>query len=170
MASNVIPLGAVKPVSYAMERWMRMPRLATQTSSGVVNEGDLFVFSGYAAFGDPEPLVGMGTGTGDDVPPYLPEAWAQYDVIRMRVGPHWLRLHGVCPTVVIGGYSQVSPDETADGISSPKYRQCRLSFGSGRQQDRAGGQRYCPRAEKRSDPNSCVSSNGLGQACYADGQ
>ena len=29
----------------------------------------------------------------------------------MVVGPHWLRIDGVCPMVVVGGHSQVAVDE-----------------------------------------------------------
>jgi hypothetical protein len=93
----------VRPVNIPQERWMRMPGLTS--SAGPL--GDLFVCSGFADFtGGPEALIGTGEVNTDDQ-----AKWVEYDIIEMRVGPRWLRVRGVCPTVVIGGHSQVSPDE-----------------------------------------------------------
>jgi hypothetical protein len=92
----------VVPVNIGPERWMRMPGLASSTGT----LGDLFVFSGYADFtGGPEPLKGEGEQDTEDQ-----ETWIEYNIVKMRVGPHWLRLRGACPVVVIGGHSQLSPD------------------------------------------------------------
>src|SRR5262249_49501294 len=90
----------VKPVGFAVERWMRMP---ATTSLG---PRDLFVFSGYADFtGGPESLQGDG-----DADTAAQETWIEYDIVEMRVGPHWLRVDGISPVVVIGGHSQGAPD------------------------------------------------------------
>ena len=99
---EVLMANSVQPVNIPQERWMRMPGLASATGA----LGDLFVFSGYADFtGGPEPLIGTGEEDTNDQ-----EKWVEYNIVNIRVGPRWLRLRGVCPTVVIGGHSQVSPD------------------------------------------------------------
>ena len=97
----------IEPATFAIERWMRMPRIpVTLPGTTTVGWGDLFVFSGTAGFtGGPEELA--GTGKPDTDPQ---GTWMEYNIVKMRVGPHWSRLHGVCPMVVIGGHSQVSPD------------------------------------------------------------
>jgi hypothetical protein len=94
----------VKPVKFATERWMRMPGVLTGPPTNA--PGDLFVFSGFADFtGGQEPLI--GTGPKDT---HAQETWVEYNIVEMRVGPHWLRVHGICPVVSIGGHSQLSPD------------------------------------------------------------
>lgn len=99
----------VKPVKFATERWMRMPGVPTGPPTSA--PGDLFVFSGFADFtGGPEPLIGVGS-TNDK----FQEAWEEYNIVEMRVGPHWLRVHGICPAVSIGGHSQLMPD-SADAM------------------------------------------------------
>jgi hypothetical protein len=95
----------VKPVAFAPERWMRMPGIGNPGST----LGDLFVFSGYADFtGGPitEALTGLGGVDTEDQ-----EDWIEYNITKVRIGPHWLRVHGISPLVVIGGHSQASPDE-----------------------------------------------------------
>ena len=94
----------VKPVKFSTERWMRMPSVPTgPPTSG----GDLFVFSGFADFtGGNEPLIGVGSTDGA-----FQKSWEEYNIVEMRVGPHWLRVHGICPAVSIGGHSQLFPDE-----------------------------------------------------------
>lgn len=95
----------ITPTAMAKERWMRMPT------------GGLFVFSGWARFGQPgffevEPedydisLVGSGDTDTDEQSDVV-----QYHVTDMYVGPHWLRVQGVCPLVVAGGAWQQAPDE-----------------------------------------------------------
>ena len=109
-------------MSFALERWMRLPGLPTSLPPHA--RRDLFVFSGYADFTSneplptliptgitpdlptvPEPLQGQGQADTDDQ-----EIWVEYDVEQVVVGPHWRAIDGVSPTVVIGGHSQVSPD------------------------------------------------------------
>lgn len=104
------------PVSFAVERWMRLPGLPTTVPTTPVTE--LFVFSGYADFTggseDSSDIDGPieGNGFADSA---LQTQWLEYDVEEIVVGPHWRRIDGVCPTVVIGGHSQLSPD-VADGM------------------------------------------------------
>ena len=99
------------PVSFAVERWMRMPGISTNIPTAT--PGELFVLSGYADFtggsGDSSDINGPleGDGFADTA---AQETWVEYDIEQMVVGPHWRRIEGVCPTVVIGGHSQVSPD------------------------------------------------------------
>jgi hypothetical protein len=101
----------IQPTSFAIERWMRMPLLLnTPPIPGLVATppigGDLVAFSGYADFTGTGPQI---EGTGDvDTDPQ--ETWLEYDA-ELVVGPHWRLLRGVSPIVVIGGHSQVSPDE-----------------------------------------------------------
>jgi hypothetical protein len=111
-----------QPVSFALERWMRLPGLPTSLPSHAKPE--LFAFSGYADFTSNEPLPTLiPTGISPDLPT-IPdplqgqgpadsdeqEIWVEYEIEEMIVGPHWRTIDGVCPTVVIGGHSQVSPD------------------------------------------------------------
>jgi hypothetical protein len=94
----------VKPVKFATERWMRMPGIPTGAPTGT--PADLFAFSGFADFtGGKESLMGIGKADTKGQ-----ETWIEYEIVEMRVGPHWLRVHGICPAVFIGGHSQVSPD------------------------------------------------------------
>jgi hypothetical protein len=103
-----------QPVSFAVERWMRMPGIPVLVPNKPPTlKRELFVFSGYADFtggsGDSSdingPLEGTGYADTDNQ-----EIWVEYDIEQMIVGPHWRAIDGVCPTVVIGGHSQVSPD------------------------------------------------------------
>jgi hypothetical protein len=105
---------ARQPVSFAVERWMRMPAITVQIPTiPIPQRRDLLVFSGYADFtGGPDdasdikgPLEGTGSADTSDQ-----EDWVEYLVEQVVVGPHWRLIDGVCPTVVIGGHSQVSPD------------------------------------------------------------
>jgi hypothetical protein len=101
-----------QPVAFAIERWMRMPGIATGVPTA--SPADLFVFSGYADFtggsddsGDIKgPLEGTGFSDTNNQ-----ATWVEYDIEEVVVGPHWRSIEGVCPMVVIGGHSQVSPDE-----------------------------------------------------------
>lgn len=104
----------VKPVAFAVERWMRMPGVGTAVVPGqAATPRDIFVFSGYADFtGGPEGEALTGIGVQDTVQQI---DWIDYSIVEMRVGPHWLRLDGICPTVVVGGHSQLSPDH-ADAL------------------------------------------------------
>lgn len=99
----------VKPVNFSKERWMRMPGVPTGAPTNT--PGDLFVFSGYADLtGGQELVIGEGqTDTTDQ------EKWIEYNIVEIRIGPHWLRVHGICPSVFIAGHSQLSPDN-ADGM------------------------------------------------------
>ena len=102
--------------SFAVERWMRLPGLPTTVPTTPVTE--LFVFSGYADFTggseDSSDIDGPveGNGFADSA---LQTQWLEYDIEEMVVGPYWRRIDGVCPTVVIGGHFQLSPD-VADGM------------------------------------------------------
>jgi hypothetical protein len=100
-----MPATTIQPTSVAIERWMRMPGLVTTSPTGPV-AGDLFAFSGYADFTGAGPQI---EGVGD-VNTDSQETWVEYDA-ELVVGPHWRTLRGVSPIVVIGGHSQVSPDE-----------------------------------------------------------
>jgi hypothetical protein len=102
--SRVVMADTVKPIKFSTERWMRMPGVPTGPPTGT--PGDLFAFSGFADFtGGQEPLTGVGTADTKSQ-----ETWVEYNVVEMRVGPHWLRVQGICRAVFIGGHSQVSPD------------------------------------------------------------
>jgi hypothetical protein len=96
----------IQPTSFATERWMRMPRLATVGPAGPVRLGDLFAFSGYADFTASSGPQIEGEGDSNTDPQ---ENWVEYDA-ELVVGPLWRLLQGVSPIVVIGGHSQVSPD------------------------------------------------------------
>jgi hypothetical protein len=103
----------VKPVAFAAERWMRMPGVGVVVPGQAATARDMFVFSGYADFtGGPEGEALTGVGAQDTVQQLN---WIDYSIVEMRVGPHWLRVDGICPTVVVGGYSQLSPDN-ADAL------------------------------------------------------
>jgi len=94
----------VKPIKFATERWMRIPGVPTGLLTAT--PADLFAFSGFADFtGGKEALIGTGGKNTTDQ-----EDWVEYNVVEMRVGPHWLRVHGICPAVFIGGHSQLAPD------------------------------------------------------------
>jgi hypothetical protein len=90
---------------------MRVPGVPTSIPEN--SHADLFVFSGYADFTgglDDSSLINgplEGTGFADTADQ---EVWIEYDIEQVIVGPHWRRIDGVCPTVIIGGHSQVSPD------------------------------------------------------------
>jgi hypothetical protein len=103
-----------QPVSFALERWMRMPGIPVLLPNKAPNlKRELFVFSGYADFtggsGDASAIDGpvQGNGFADT---QNQEIWVEYDIEEIIVGPHWRAIDGVCPTVVIGGHSQLSPD------------------------------------------------------------
>jgi hypothetical protein len=83
-----------------------MPRLTTTGPTGPV-PGDLFAFSGYADFtaSDGPQIEGVGEANTSDQ-----ATWVEYDA-ELVVGPLWRLLRGVSPIVVIGGHSQVSPDD-----------------------------------------------------------
>ena len=87
-----------------------MPGIATSLST---SKFELFAFSGYAdVTGGSEDALELdcpvqGTGSADTQDQ---ENWIEYAIEEMVVGPHWRRIDGVCPIVVIGGHSQVSPD------------------------------------------------------------
>jgi hypothetical protein len=104
----------VKPIAFAVERWMRMPGVGTVVAPGQgAVPRDMFVFSGYADFtGGPEGEALTGVGAQDTVQQL---DWIDYSIVEMRVGPRWLRVDGICPMVVVGGHSQLSPDN-ADGL------------------------------------------------------
>ena len=78
------------PVSFAVERWMRMPGISTNIPTAT--PGELFVFSGYADFtggsGDSSDINGPleGDGFADTA---AQETWVEYDIEQMVVGPHW---------------------------------------------------------------------------------
>jgi len=98
----------VKPVAIGQERWMRMPGVGVVLPNQAATKRDMFVFSGYADFtGGPEGEDLSGFGGQDSVQQLN---LIDYSIVQMRIGPHWLRLEGICPTVVVGGHSQLAPD------------------------------------------------------------
>ncbi|MGB8708213.1 MAG: hypothetical protein WCD39_00395 [Methyloceanibacter sp.] len=111
-----------QPSGFAVERWMRMPGIPTSLPSS--SKRELFAFSGYADFTADEQLPTLIPTDSSTDSPTVPgplegggladteeqELWVEYDIEQMVVGPHWRAIDGVCPVVVIGGHSQVSPD------------------------------------------------------------
>jgi hypothetical protein len=98
----------ITPTSFAMERWMKVDGVSGLT---------LFTWSGVANFGPDVPnepvtnesLVAVGSNDSEDQLTYV-----GYDV-EMIVGPHWVTVRQLCPTVWAAGHDQTSPDE-ADGM------------------------------------------------------
>ena len=161
------------PVSFAVERWMRMPGISTNIPTAT--PGELFVFSGYADFtggsGDSSDINGPleGDGFADTA---AQETWVEYDIEQMVVGPHWRRIEGVCPTVVIGGHSQVSPDVAdamgfrVQGISKVDS----VSLAPGANRIRLSVNVAVRGGTRRKDPDTGLPSNGLGPVVRSDGQ
>jgi hypothetical protein len=84
-----------QPASLAPEQWLKVNLSGTQGASG---GPDLVVVSGYARFN--------GISGSDDSDMLL----VSY-MVEMLVGPVWLRLNDVSPTVHIAGYHSPETDE-----------------------------------------------------------
>ena len=88
----------LSPTKMSLEKWMRVPMGSSMT---------LFTFSGFAQFvWGQDPLIGVGSNNSEEQ-----KVWQTYHIKEFVVGPHWLSMRHVCPTVVAAGHDQLAPDE-----------------------------------------------------------
>jgi hypothetical protein len=106
------PMLISQPTSLAPEEWLRVNLSGTAAAHG---GPDLVVVSGYALYND-------GTIKGHKENDHWPVDY----VAELLVGPIWLRLADVSPTVHVAGYESQEADE-AD-LMAYKVTRCTWEF------------------------------------------